>query len=154
MFDDGLNLSSEQLMRHALTKYDTINQRSATNQDSDPPVIALKAEAIQQSESSKDNNTSLKSLIAKLTESSKGKKLNRKIPNWKKKEPNSTEPHDKMVNGKKYHWCPKHKLWTIHSPSDCTLQTEVPSGSNSKEKDPTIALSKPLLSMMESEQEE
>jgi hypothetical protein len=68
MFDDGLNLSSEQLMRHALTKYDTINQRSATNQDADPPVIALQAETKQQSETSKDENTLLKSLIAKLRE--------------------------------------------------------------------------------------
>jgi hypothetical protein len=154
MFDDGLNLTSDQLMRHALIKYDTINQRSSTNQDADPPVIALQAAVAHTSDSKKDDNTVLKSLIAKLTEHRKGKKQNRKIPGWKKKEPSAKDPAVKTVNGKTYHWCPRHKLWTIHNPADCTLQAETSSGREVKNTDPTIALSKALLSMMENEQEE
>jgi hypothetical protein len=154
MFDDGLDLTSEQLIRHALTKYDTINQRSSTNQDADPPVIALQVAVANQSEVKKDDNAVLKSLIAKINEHSKGKKQNRMILGWKKKEPSAKDPPVNTVNGKTYHWCPKHKLWTIHSPADCTLQTETPSGNEVKNTDPTIALSKDLLIMMENEQEE
>jgi hypothetical protein len=45
MYDDGLVLTSEQLMRHAVTKYDTIHQRSKALQEGEPPVLALQASA-------------------------------------------------------------------------------------------------------------
>jgi hypothetical protein len=48
MYDDGLVLSSEQLMRHAVTKYDTINQRSSAAQEGEPPVLALQVTRIQE----------------------------------------------------------------------------------------------------------
>jgi hypothetical protein len=154
MFDDGLELSSEQLMRHALTKYDTINQRSVTKQEGEPTVLALQAAAPKQEK--KSNNDFIKSLIAKLGES-KGKKSPRKVPNWKKKEPAEKEPSTKTVNGKKYHWCPKHKLWTIHTPNDCTLQLEGETNQEQKSSlnnDPTLALSKALLGMMNEDDDE
>jgi hypothetical protein len=31
------------------------------------------------------------------------------------------EPLKKEVEGKQYHWCPGHKFWTMHLPTDCTL---------------------------------
>jgi hypothetical protein len=151
MFDDGLNLTSEQLMRHALTKYDTINQRSATKHEGEPAVLALQATAPKQ----ETKNDIIKSLIAKLGEA-KGKKSVRKVPNWKKKEPTSKESSTQVVNGKKYHWCPKHKLWTIHTPNDCTLQLDGESKPDHQPQkdDPTIALSKALIGMMNEEEDE
>jgi hypothetical protein len=55
MFDDGLELSSEQLMRHALTKYDTINQRLVTKQEGEPAVLALRA-AVSKQENKANND--------------------------------------------------------------------------------------------------
>ena len=38
---------------------------------------------------------------------------------WKKKEPKAGDPKTKTVNNKKYHWCPNHKMWTVHTPENC-----------------------------------
>jgi hypothetical protein len=38
---------------------------------------------------------------------------------WKDKKPKDNESKTKKVDGKTYHWCPKHKAWTIHSPAEC-----------------------------------
>jgi hypothetical protein len=42
---------------------------------------------------------------------------------WKLKEPKDGEPNTKRVfqDGEKkmYHWCPHHKMWTIHKPEEC-----------------------------------
>ena len=38
---------------------------------------------------------------------------------WKDKKPKDGESKTKKVDGKTYHWCPKHKAWTIHLPAEC-----------------------------------
>ena len=35
---------------------------------------------------------------------------------WKKKKKPSDLKEVKQVNDKKYHWCPRHALWTLHKP--------------------------------------
>jgi hypothetical protein len=35
--------------------------------------------------------------------------------------PGKGKPVKKEFEGKQYHWCPGHKFWTMHSPTDCTL---------------------------------
>jgi hypothetical protein len=81
MYDDGLLLSSEQLMRHAVTKYDTINQRASTSQESEPLVLALQvANEVKKGE---NKNELLQALLAKLGEPNK-RKGGRKFPAWKK----------------------------------------------------------------------
>jgi len=46
---------------------------------------------------------------------------------WKLKAPKDGESTSKkmLIDGKtkKYHWCEYHKLWTIHSPKECKMQT-------------------------------
>jgi hypothetical protein len=121
MSDDGLVLSSEQLMRHAVTKYDTINQRSSVSEEAEPPVLALQATAEPKKDESK--NELIHSLLAKLSEASK-RKTGRKIPAWKKVAPKNNEATTKTVNSKTFHWCSKHKMWTVHKPTECTLQQE------------------------------
>jgi len=40
--------------------------------------------------------------------------------------PKEGEPHKKVVNGKEYHWCPKHEAWGRHLPADCEGKGYVP----------------------------
>ena len=40
-------------------------------------------------------------------------------PTWKTVPPKEGEELIKTVNGKKYHWCPNHKAWTLHTPEEC-----------------------------------
>jgi hypothetical protein len=43
---------------------------------------------------------------------------------WKKIAPKSGEMHTKSRDGKTYHWCPNHIMWTIHTSGQCTLTTK------------------------------
>ena len=51
---------------------------------------------------------------------------------WKTKAPRPNEPNTKKVsvNGTEntYHWCPNHKMWTIHKLSECKLKEGDKSG--------------------------
>jgi hypothetical protein len=49
----------------------------------------------------------------------KDKEKSNKKPDWMLKEPTGSEPKTKMMNEKEYHWCPNHKCWTRHKPSEC-----------------------------------
>jgi hypothetical protein len=40
---------------------------------------------------------------------------------WKRTPPNVGKPTTFNRNNKQYHCCPKHKMWTIHTPEECTL---------------------------------
>ena len=40
---------------------------------------------------------------------------------WKDIAPKDSDPKTKEANGKTYHWCPKHKAWTLHKPEDCRI---------------------------------
>jgi hypothetical protein len=50
----------------------------------------------------------------------------------------------------------KQKLWTIYTPSDCTLQLDGETNQEQKSPnyDPTLALGKALLGMMNEEDDE
>jgi hypothetical protein len=77
-----------------------------------------------------------------------------KLPEWKKAEPAAGDPKSKTLNGKTYHWCPHNKMWTIHSPTDCTLGKDAENLSDGKEEkkksdDKKLALSKALMAIME-----
>jgi hypothetical protein len=45
---------------------------------------------------------------------------------WKKKPPKQGEKNMKTFQGKTYHWCMKHKQWTVHKPSECHLKEHNP----------------------------
>jgi hypothetical protein len=49
----------------------------------------------------------------------KDKEKSKKKPDWMLKEPIGSEPKTKTVDEKEYHWCPNHKSWTRHKPSEC-----------------------------------
>jgi hypothetical protein len=54
---------------------------------------------------------------------SKAKKDKKKKQNqeWKKIPPKDGEAKQKSVGKNTYHWCDKHKAWTVHKPEDCHL---------------------------------
>ena len=54
----------------------------------------------------------------------KPKKAGRDPFAWKKVKPKDDEAKVKTVSGKQYHWCEKHKAWTVHSPSECRLDND------------------------------
>eukprot|EP00957_Ditylum_brightwellii_P023678 1787040-Ditylum_brightwellii.AAC.1 len=41
---------------------------------------------------------------------------------WMVKPPKDGESLTKVVSGKTYHWCPKHKAWVKHSPEQCQMK--------------------------------
>jgi hypothetical protein len=45
---------------------------------------------------------------------------------WKKKPPKQGDKHTKTFQDKTYHWCSKHKQWTVHKPSECHLKEQAP----------------------------
>jgi hypothetical protein len=155
LYDDGMMLTAEQLMRYAITKYDTINQRIEVGQEQEPPVMALQT-AVEEKRprDGGDATSTLKALLTKLTEGNRGKRTNRKIPGWKKQAPTGSEPKTKAVNGKQYHWCIKHKMWTIHTATECTLPDEQGQKGEGNQPDQSLKLSRALLSMMNDEESE
>ena len=50
-----------------------------------------------------------------------GKATQRKYDEWKLQAPKDGEPKVKEVNGKSFNWCPRHQLWTVHTPAECNL---------------------------------
>jgi hypothetical protein len=110
-FDDGMLVTVDQLMTSALTKYDTRVEKKAWNSldNQGERIVALEAE------------------LARAKQNHKPPKL-RKDPKaaeyaWKKIAPKDGTT-TKTVKGKKYHWCSKHSAWTIHTPAQCTLDSQ------------------------------
>ena len=62
-----------------------------------------------------------------LNKKSKDKKEDRRQKEeeaWKKVPPKSGESHKKKVNGKEYHFCIHHNVWTVHEGKDCCLKNQ------------------------------
>jgi hypothetical protein len=156
LYDDGMSVTAEQLMRYAITKYDTINQRTEVVQEQEPPVMALQANTGTKTSTKdrRDAATTLKALLTKLADGGRGKRTYRKIPSWKKQAPTGNEPKSKAVNGKQYNWCVKHKMWTIHTAAECTLPDEQAQKNEENQSDQGLKLSRALLSMMNDEESE
>ena len=48
--------------------------------------------------------------------------------------PKQGEPHEKIVNGRNYYWCPnhqKHGMWATHKPAECSMKN----GKSNREKE-------------------
>jgi hypothetical protein len=76
---------------------------------------------------------------------------------WKIDPPN--KPLKKEVKGKQYHWCPGHKFWKMHLPSNCTLlhPEKIPSDTPpNKMSTPAkkLTLSKAAIAAMEADDQE
>jgi hypothetical protein len=82
-------------------------------------VKRLKVSKANKSNHNKESETETTTSTG-TSKSNKGKKGRRKRkPKWMLIPPKQGESHKKKMNGKTYNWCPKHKVWGIHLPSEC-----------------------------------
>jgi hypothetical protein len=108
----------------------------------DEKIIALSAEF----DKVKSHNAELSKQLAsgKRSKPSSDGGARRPRPNtgkwaWKDVEPPTGSPHTKAVDGKTYHWCPKHSAWTLHLPSACRMGEAVKTDEPSSQVNQAIA---------------
>ncbi len=109
--ENNERLEPEKLMSLAENRYKIRKLRGIWNAPSpeDEKIIALEAK-LKQLETQADNKTN----------TSKGnQKRKSTVEDWMLVKPKPGEPEDKQVNGKDWHWCPKHEKWTRHKASEC-----------------------------------
>ena len=58
----------------------------------------------------------------------------------------------KDKNGKTYHWCTKHKMWTLHKASEYKLESPKEDDSNKVEEEHKIQLKQALMAMEDDEE--
>jgi hypothetical protein len=164
--DEGTPIGDEKLMRVALNKYEVIQHRKDKSTEGEDRVMALVAKPGSDNSSINELALAIKELQANLAKRentpNKGKKKGRKLAEWKKVAPKPSEAQTKESNGKTYHWCEHHRMWTIHTPSDCTLgkeSGEKNQNNNTPKNDansdaPRLSLSRALLTFLEQEPSE
>jgi hypothetical protein len=108
-YEDGTeDISAEILMLLACNKYNLNGHRSAIPGEVTDAVVALQAKT-------------------KLVEDERARngraRRQPKHPEWKLVEPSEGESKTKTVGTKNFHWCPYHKLWSIHTPQECRKGT-------------------------------
>jgi hypothetical protein len=62
------------------------------------------------------------------------KKRYDEAPAWMKHKPKELH-YTKQRDGKTYHWCTKHNMWTLHKSLECKLETPTKTQSNRNNKD-------------------
>jgi hypothetical protein len=146
-YEDGLPMDMESLMQSALNKYNIAQQTGRWNapDKKDATIFAMR--------------TKIDALKATKT-STVGKWA------WKTKKPEPGAPKTKMVQKKKYHWCPTHEMWTLHSPEECKGKNFSPNDRSKEsgnvadskrkveEEDPPISLAKGIRAVAEYEDED
>jgi hypothetical protein len=94
-YDNGEEITADELMGLAQNKIDLIKHRAKTDavtvKEPNDKILALEAEIV-----------ALKAVAAK------GKSGGKDRYAWKKVKPKSNEPATKMVKRKQYHWCRFH----------------------------------------------
>ena len=95
----------------ALTKYKTLKEQETWDRGSQEgdEIIALKAEIALLKQKHQQQGK---------RKSDQGKRNDERF-SWKEKKIAGKETLTK--NNKTYHWCPFHKAYTIHKPTDCRL---------------------------------
>lgn len=167
-FDKNIVIDVDELMRKALTKYDTINQRKEAGEQENQ-ILALNAQP-SQDQKIWDAIQSLQANAATKKDGKKDWSKKPPIAEWKKVPPGDKDPKSKMVTVKNkeklFHWCPKHEQWTIHTPSECTLEKKAgeknhscnnnnkKSPDDAKTNEPKMTMAKALMSIMEQDIEE
>jgi hypothetical protein len=154
-YDEGEDTTYSHLMQLADNKYRMMVESGEWNRPSkqDEQIQALLSEVAQKTQNQpKKPGPKKEPSVNKDPKKDKGKggkkKDNDKNYAWKKVPPKEGEPHTKKMRQKTYHWCPNHKAWTVHSPSECN--GIAPSTNESKE----LKLTQALAAFQESESEE
>lgn len=123
-YDEKGDVNPNELMQLASNKFKVLVDKGLWNAPTaeEEKIVALEAKI--KSLSRKQTNDHSKNKTSKRKESpNKDNKQQQKKkytkPVWKTTPPKEGERSEKDNNSRKYHWCPKHKMWTVHSPQEC-----------------------------------
>lgn len=134
-YNEGQDVTVDALLDLAGNKYESLIEAGEFNQPTDEQkkIVALTAQLEKLGKTSKSfaQNKDKKSGKPSKDGQQKSTKKNGKketsnkdksssYPAWKLIPPGAGDPHTKVVNGKTYHWCKYHNMWTIHKASECT----------------------------------
>ena len=173
-YDDGAIIEPDHLMRLAQNKYKSMveGKKWKAPDSQEEKIIALEAKIQKLTASNNRKAGNRQDAVQGNKTGPKGAKAypdKKPKPAWMLKKPAEGEMHKKTVNGKQYHWCPKHESWTRHLPQDCRKlltnkpSTDKPKGkeagskfypSPKKSKNPKMQLSKALQTVMEADLED
>jgi len=133
-YEEGQNLQEDDLMTMAENKYKSLVHMGEWNapRKEQKEILALTAK--------------LESIIKKK-KSDKNERGKEKFE-WKKVAPEN-EKDTKEKNGKTYNWCTKHKMWTIHKSSECTLGSRNKDKNKKEEESKDLQLKQALLAIDE-----
>ena len=131
-YNEGKDITPKSLMELAQNKYNSMVKEGTWKAPTkeQETIVSLNAQVTQLKKTIKANNKLLKKAKKgdkqqddkdKSGKPDKEKKK-REYPAWKKIAPKTGEPHTKVVNGRTYHWCGLHQLWTAHEEKDCKLK--------------------------------
>ena len=125
-FEEGTDVSVPNFMHSFLTKFKDLvrDNRWQAPTAEEAQIVALSAQVEQLQKA----NGHLKKATKKNERggSDRSKKRSDDDPKyaWKKVKPKQGESKTKVVNGKTYHWCDKHKAWTLHTNNECRLSAD------------------------------
>jgi hypothetical protein len=156
LYEEGGEVSTEQLMEWALNKFKTRqeNQTWCQKSDEEETIIALQAQV--QSLISKQKSNVGKSATADKKKSKGTKGKNDYRAPWMKIAPAEGEPTSKEVEGKEFHWCPTHMAWVRHKAEECKGLGFRKNGTNSTTTmtGPAMRLSNALSAVHDDEDED
>jgi hypothetical protein len=118
LYEEGGDVSTEQLMEWALNKFKTRQENLTWCQKSDEEetIIALQAQvqSLIHKTKGKANDSAEKKKVKGNTKS----RNDYRAP-WMKEPPKEGETTTKDVDGKQWHWCSTHEAWVRHKPEEC-----------------------------------
>jgi hypothetical protein len=120
-YEEGVATTVNGLMHQALTKFKDLKRskkwQAPTSEEEQ--IVALVAQQVEQLK-----KFTKKSKAGEKTVERSCKQRRDDDPKfaWKLVQPKQGELSKKDVNGKTYHWCPKHNAWTLHEPGACRLE--------------------------------
>ena len=127
-YEEGtLELTPTKLMLMAENKFKTLKEKSQWQAPSEEEekIVALEAEVKalrNQTKPKRDNKGGNKGYNdynkGKPKSNVKSKGGNKEF-GWKSKAPKEGEPRTKTVGDTKWHFCEKHKRWTLHTTEEC-----------------------------------
>jgi len=132
--DDSDDLSADQLMMKAENKHKALVERNQWNAKSkeEEQIIALNAELQEVTKklklsNKKDNDKKSKKDFktkSKGGPKGEGKGKDKEKDKWKLVPPKGDEPKTTKVGNFTWNWCPHHKKWAQHLPSECRLKND------------------------------
>lgn len=121
LYEEGGDVTHEQLMDWALNKYRTRKENGQWCQKTteEETIIALQAQVKTLMAHKNKASVDKDKKDAKKKAKKGDKKKKKDPPAWMKVAPKDGEPKSKTVDDKTFYWCENHDAWVRHKPSEC-----------------------------------